>query len=81
MSRIAGLMALPLLNRMQAKIDPSQFNGASVLGLQGTIVKSHGSASVNGFQSAISQALREVKSDVPSIIQKQMTGILQPCVS
>jgi glycerol-3-phosphate acyltransferase PlsX len=81
MSRIAGLMALPLLNRMQAKIDPSQFNGASVLGLQGTIVKSHGSASVSGFQSAISQALREVKSDVPSIIQKQMTGILQPCVS
>jgi phosphate acyltransferase len=80
MSRIAGLLALPLLKRMLVKIDPSQFNGASVLGLQGTIVKSHGSASISGFQSAISQALREVKDDVPKIIQEKMTGIAQPCI-
>lgn len=80
MSRIAGLLALPLLKRMLVKIDPSQFNGASVLGLQGTIVKSHGSASISGFQSAISQALREVKADVPKIIQEKMTGIAQPCI-
>ena len=80
MSRIAGLLALPLLKRMLVKIDPSQFNGASVLGLQGTIVKSHGSASISGFQSAIAQALREVKADVPKIIQEKMAGIAQPCI-
>jgi len=75
-AKLAGALALPLIKRMQANIDPSQFNGASVLGLQGTIVKSHGSASKDGFQSAISQALREVHHNVPDVIQSRVKELL-----
>jgi len=75
-ARLAGMLALPLINRMQARIDPAQFNGASVLGLQGTIVKSHGSASIKGFHTAISQALREVHDNVPDVIQSRMKELL-----
>jgi len=73
--RLAGVLAWPLLRRMQSKIDPAQFNGASVLGLQGTIVKSHGSASAQGFYSAISQAIREVSDDVPDIIERRIISL------
>jgi len=76
LARLAGLLALPLVSRMQARVDPVQYNGASVIGLQGTIVKSHGSASINGFHFAISQALREVHDNVPGVIQSRMKELL-----
>lgn len=79
--RVAAFLAWPLLRRLQAKVDPAQFNGASVLGLQGTIVKSHGSASASGFQSAISQALREVQDNVPQVIHKRMQELLPDIAS
>jgi len=74
--RLTGILATPLLKRIQARVDPAQFNGASVLGLQGIIVKSHGRATERGFQCAVSQALREVQGNVPDLIQKQMKDLL-----
>lgn len=76
LERLSSILAWPLLRRIQSRTDPAQFNGASVLGLQGIIVKSHGSASVRGFQCAISQALREVQGHVPEVIQAQMALLL-----
>jgi fatty acid/phospholipid biosynthesis enzyme len=40
------------------------FNGASILGLQGIIIKSHGNAGVSGFTTAIQQADREITANV-----------------
>src|SRR5690606_38461578 len=43
-SRVLTLLASPVLRRLRREIDPAQFNGASVIGLQGIVVKSHGHA-------------------------------------
>lgn len=77
LSRLLALLASPLLRQLRAQIDPAQFNGASVLGLQGIIVKSHGHAHSNAFYFAIAQALKEVTDRVPSLIARRMET-LQP---
>ena len=74
-SRILGLLASPLLTQLRAQIDPAQFNGASVLGLQGIIVKSHGNARSDAFLFAIEQALKEVTNRVPKLIVQRMEAL------
>jgi glycerol-3-phosphate acyltransferase PlsX len=64
-SRLAGLVAMPVLRRLRAELAPAQHNGASLLGLQGIVVKSHGSAGAEGFKSAIRRALREIEDNLP----------------
>jgi len=74
-SRLLSLLASPLLKQLRAQIDPAQFNGASVLGLQGIIVKSHGHAHSKAFFFAIEQALKEVIDNVPSLIARRMEAL------
>ena len=64
-ARLAGVLALPLLRRLQAELAPAEHNGASFVGLQGIVVKSHGAAGPDGFKSAIRRALREIEEDLP----------------
>ena len=64
-ARLLGLLALPLLRRLQRELGPVQRNGASFLGLQGIVVKSHGAAAPEAFQSAIRLALAEVRENLP----------------
>ncbi len=56
LSRIASLLALTSLKRLQARIDPRRVNGGIFLGLNGTVVKSHGSADATGVSAAINLA-------------------------
>ncbi|MCF5709121.1 phosphate acyltransferase PlsX [Pseudomonas syringae] len=77
LGRMAGILALPLLNRLQADLAPARHNGASLLGLQGIVVKSHGSASVQGFQSAIQRALIETRENQPQRLRGRLEAILQ----
>lgn len=72
LSRLMMLAAAPMLSRLRKQINPTQFNGASVLGLQGIIVKSHGHAQVQAFYFAIEQALKEVTDCVPKLIAARM---------
>lgn len=58
LSRIAALLALNSLKRLQARIDPRRVNGGVFLGLNGTVVKSHGSADATGVEAAIHLATR-----------------------
>lgn len=60
-TRLAGLVALPVLNRFKRRVDHRQYNGASLLGLRGIVVKSHGSADEYAFGCAIAQAVEEVR--------------------
>ena len=53
LSRIASLLAYPSLKRLSKRIDPRQVNGGVFLGLNGTVVKSHGSADATGVSAAI----------------------------
>ncbi|MGK0500863.1 MAG: glycerol-3-phosphate acyltransferase PlsX [Oceanicoccus sp.] len=71
-SRCLAFFAFPVLKRIYRKLDPQQYNGASLLGLNGVVVKSHGSASVDGFVYAIAQAHSEVHADLLSIIKQRL---------
>lgn len=75
LARLAGLLALPLLKRLKADLAPARHNGASLLGLQGIVIKSHGSTGVQGFRSAIERALVEVHMNLP---QRLLGRLEQP---
>jgi glycerol-3-phosphate acyltransferase PlsX len=60
-SKLAALVALPVLNAFKRRVDPRRYNGASLLGLKGIVVKSHGSADIFAFRCAIERAAEEVR--------------------
>ena len=64
-ARMVGALALPLLRRLQGELAPAQHNGASFVGLQGIVVKSHGATGSEGFKSAIRRALTEIDENLP----------------
>jgi len=75
-TKIAGLIALPILKSFRNKIDHRRYNGATFLGLQGILIKSHGGADSFSFSYAIQEAVLEVKKNVPQRIGKQLETIL-----
>ena len=62
LSKIAALLALASLKRLQKRIDPRRVNGGVFLGLNGTVVKSHGSADDTGVSAAIKLAFQLARS-------------------
>ncbi len=71
-NRLVGALALPILSRLKKRIDPRRYNGASLLGLQGIVIKSHGSADATAFANAIDIARLEVRKDVPRKIERHL---------
>ncbi|VXC54757.1 fatty acid/phospholipid synthesis protein [Pseudomonas sp. 8Z] len=71
-----GALAMPLLRRLKADLAPAQHNGASFLGLQGIVVKSHGAAGQDSFKSAIGCALREVQENLPQRLHGRLEDLL-----
>jgi glycerol-3-phosphate acyltransferase PlsX len=55
-SKVAALVALPVLNRFKRRVDPRRYNGAALLGLRGLVFKSHGSADAYAFENALARA-------------------------
>jgi glycerol-3-phosphate acyltransferase PlsX len=66
------LIAMPVLKAFSKQLDPRAYNGASLLGLQGIVVKSHGSADEYAFGKAILVARTEVMTNVPRLISDQL---------
>src|SRR5574343_545345 len=64
LTRLIALLALPVLSRFKKRLDHRRYNGASLLGLKGTVIKSHGSADVFAFSQAIKRAYYEAENDV-----------------
>jgi glycerol-3-phosphate acyltransferase PlsX len=62
LSKFAALLALNSLKRLQRRIDPRRVNGGVFLGLNGTVVKSHGSADETGVAAAIALAIKLARS-------------------
>jgi glycerol-3-phosphate acyltransferase PlsX len=56
-------------------MDPAKYNGASLLGLRGIVIKSHGSADKRAFGHALERALDEVRNDVPSRIAHRVAEL------
>jgi glycerol-3-phosphate acyltransferase PlsX len=74
LTRLAGMVALPVIRAFKRKMDPRRFNGASLLGLNGVIIKSHGSADVFAFEQAILKALEEVRGGLLRRIADQVNA-------
>lgn len=60
-TKLAGLVAMPVLKAFKRRVDPRRYNGASFLGLKGIVVKSHGSADTFSFLCAIERAAEEAR--------------------
>ncbi len=76
LTKLAGLIALPVLNAFKDKVDPRKYNGASLVGLKGIVVKSHGGADIYSFSNAIKVAMIEVENKVPQKISKVLEDTL-----
>ncbi len=68
-SKIMALLSKPIFKRLKYSIDPGRRNGASLLGLRGIVIKSHGGADVAAFTHAISEAVLEVRMNVRERIE------------
>ena len=75
-TKLIGLLATPILKEFKNSIDPRRYNGATLLGLQGIVIKSHGGADAFSFANAISIAYVEVTKKVPQLIDKQLENYL-----
>jgi glycerol-3-phosphate acyltransferase PlsX len=74
--KLAALVAKPVLKVFASRIDPGKYNGASLVGLQGIAVKSHGGADARAFANAIRVAIKEVKKNVPALIAKELDSMV-----
>lgn len=72
-AKLAGLISKPVLTNLAKVIDPRKYNGASLIGLNGVVIKSHGSADVESFTNAIKIAYFEALDDIPSKIQDEIS--------
>lgn len=75
-TKFSALLATPALKRLQRRVDPRRYNGASFLGLRGTVVKSHGGADALAFGRAIDEAVLQVRQEVPERISAKLEQIL-----
>ncbi len=73
LTKLAAVVALPVLRRFKARVDHRHYNGASLLGLKGIVVKSHGSADAYSFCHALERAADTVRNDVLSRIAERVT--------
>lgn len=75
-SKLVGLLVSPVLKRMKKQMDPSRYNGASMLGLNGIVIKSHGGAGVVSFQCAIEQAVLQVQNNAVDLVRDQIADFV-----
>ncbi len=74
-TKLIALLAYPILKRLKNRIDPRRYNGASLLGLQGIVIKSHGNADPVAFANAIKIAHLESKNGVLTHIRHALESI------
>ena len=75
-TKLAGLCALPVLRSLRRRLDPRRYNGASLLGLRGLVIKSHGGADAVAFQNAIEVAGLAARQDISQRIEQRLGELL-----
>ncbi len=73
--KVVAVAARSTLNRVKHRLDPRYYNGASLVGLRGTVVKSHGNTDEVGFRHAIDVAVEEVRKGLIAQITESLTEI------
>lgn len=76
LTKLAGLISYPVLKMLEKDVDPARYNGASILGLNGIVIKSHGSADVLAYSCAIDEAIMEAQKNIPLCIGEQVAKLL-----
>ena len=74
LTKLAGLVAMPVLKAFKRRVDHRRYNGASLLGLRGIVIKSHGSADAFAYGFAIEHAISEVRTGVLAHITERMAA-------
>jgi len=74
LDRLAGAVARPVLSRVAAGLDPRRYNGACMVGLNGIVVKSHGSADEMAFARAIALAALAARQRLPAHVAQALAG-------
>jgi glycerol-3-phosphate acyltransferase PlsX len=69
-------LLFPALKKLYKRVNPDQYNGASLVGLTGIVVKSHGNAKTPAFLAAINEAVREVEKQIPKKIEAKFAAVL-----
>ena len=72
LTKIAALVAYPVLNGFKRRMDHRRYNGAALLGLRGLVFKSHGSADVFSFGQALSRAYDAVEHNLLDRVQARI---------
>jgi glycerol-3-phosphate acyltransferase PlsX len=73
--KLAAAAASPALRGLKDRLDPSAYNGASMVGLAGVVIKSHGGADRKAFASAVRVAMVEARKGVPTQIGGLMAAV------
>ncbi len=76
-SKLAALIALPVLNRFKRRVDPRRYNGAALLGLRGLVFKSHGSADAYAFEQALARAYDAARNRLLDRVHDRIGGAAQ----
>src|SRR5690349_11459167 len=74
-------LATPVFKALRKRMDPGNYNGASLLGLRGIVIKSHGAADRRAFGYALERALDEVRNNVPQRIAGRMAELVMPAAA
>ena len=77
---LQGLVANSALEAIRVRLDPRRYNGASLVGLNGVVIKSHGSADKFAFETAVKTAMVEARKGVPVQIGKLIENQPQECI-
>ncbi|MCW8997002.1 MAG: phosphate acyltransferase PlsX [Psychromonas sp.] len=82
-SKLLGKLLKPILKKQLKHLHPDMYNGASLIGLRGIVVKSHGSANEVAFTYAIEQAIKEIQWQIPASISSKLETVLleRDCLS
>jgi len=77
LTKIVALIAMPVLKNFKKRVDHRRYNGATLIGLKGIVVKSHGSADVFSFTNALERAAEEARTGVLARITERV-ALQQP---
>jgi len=77
LSRLASLLSLTSLRRLQKRIDPRRVNGGVFLGLAGTVVKSHGSSDATGVSAAVKLAFQLAQSGFSERLSARLAAVAE----
>lgn len=78
--KLQGVVASPALNALRDRLDSRRYNGASLVGLNGVVIKSHGGADKLAFEMAVNTAIIEARKGVPLQIGKLVEDQSAVCI-